>query len=392
MSAFGVHGSALRVVTALTLLPVAAYAQHEHHQPAPDGGWAWSLDSNTFLTANLQQRKFRDFHQVESQNWLMGMGSRRVGTGTLTLHGMLSFEPFTLRELGSAQVFQTGETFASAPLIDYQHPHDLVMGLSLAYERSIGRATLFVGGGPIDSPALGPTPFMHRASANLHPTAPLSHHELDSTHITHGVVTAGVRAGMWQVETSAFRRREPDENRMDIDFGPLDSFSVRGSWISGETRVQISVGRLDEPHVTEPGNVTRLTASVEHAGTLVGRETAITLAWGQNRELFSTETGYLAEATLRLGTSGTGYIRGEIADKHIIGAGGRHPVGQAHPHIISRVGMLMGGYTHELWRSGLHAVLAGADVTGYRVPAELRESYGSPVSIHVFGRWVGGFR
>ena len=35
---------------------------------------------------------------------------------------MLSFEPFTLRDLGSSQVFQTGETFGGAPLIDYQHP------------------------------------------------------------------------------------------------------------------------------------------------------------------------------------------------------------------------------------------------------------------------------
>lgn len=322
----------------------------------------------------------------------MGMGSRRLGTGTLTLHSMLSFEPFTLRELGSSQVFQTGETFATAPLIDYQHPHDFFMGLSATYQRPIGRAILILRGGPVDEPALGPTAFMHRRSANLHPTAPLSHHELDSTHITHGVLTAGVRAGMWQVETSAFRGREPDENRTDIDFGPLDSFSVRGGWRRGDTRAQISVGRLEEPHVTEPGDVTRITASVEHAGIILGRDAALTVAWGQNRELFSKESGVLAEATLGLGARGTGYLRGEIADKHIIGAGGRHPVGQAHPHIISTVGMLLGGYTHELWRSGPQALFVGGDITGYRVPAELRDSYGRPVSVHVYGRWVGGFR
>src|SRR5262245_40104893 len=76
--------------------PFTAYAQHEQHQPAPASGWGWSLESNAFLTANFQERKFRDFHQVESQNWLMALGSRRVGTSTLTLHSMLSFEPFTL--------------------------------------------------------------------------------------------------------------------------------------------------------------------------------------------------------------------------------------------------------------------------------------------------------
>ena len=379
----------LSLFVTLLLLPVPAWAQHEHHPTAPDTGWAWTLDSSAFLTANFQERKFRDFHQVESQNWLMGLGVRRVGPGTLTLHGMLSFEPFTLRDLGSSQVFQTGETFEESPLIDYQHPHDLFMGLSIGYERPVGRATLMVRGGPVDEPALGPTAFMHRASAALHPTAPLSHHQIDSTHITHGVVTAGVRAGPWQLEGSVFQGREPDEDRLDIDFGALDSYSGRASWIRGGTRAQVSVGRLNEPDVTEPGDVTRLSASIEHAGLLFDRETAITVGWGQNREAFATENGYLAEMTWRLWRRGTVYSRGEIADKHIIGAGGRHPPGTEHPHVISTVGLLMGGYSHELWRAAGHALFIGGDISGYRVPAELVASYGQPVSFHLYGRWVG---
>ena len=372
----------------LLLLPVPAWAQHEHH-PAPDTGWAWTLDSSAFLTANFQVREFDDFHQVESQNWMMGMGVRRLGSGTFTLHGMLSFEPFTLRELGSSQVFQTGETFAAAPLIDYQHPHDLFMGLSIGYERPVGRALVMVRGGPVDEPALGPTAFMHRASASLHPTAPLSHHQIDSTHITHGVVTAGVRGGSWQLEGSVFQGREPDEDRLDIDFGALDSYSARVSWIRGGTRAQVSVGRLNEPDVTEPGDVTRLTASLEQTGLLFGRETTITVAWGQNREAFATENGSLAEMTWQPWRRGTLYGRGEIADKHILGAGGQHPPGTEHPHQISTVGLLMGGYSHELWRAAGHALFIGGDISGYRVPAELVPSYGQPVSIHVFGRWVG---
>jgi hypothetical protein len=377
--------------TALVLAgPVSA--QHEHHNPPPVTGWAATLDSNAFLTANFQERKFRDFHQVESQNWLMGMGTRRVGTGTLTLHGMLSFEPFTLRDLGSSQVFQTGETFEGAPLIDYQHPHDLIMGLSMAYERPLGRATLLLRGGPVDEPALGPTAFMHRASSSLHPTAPLSHHQIDSTHITPGVITAGARRGSWQVESSIFRGREPDENRLDIDFGALDSYSVRGSWINGGTHAQISVGWLEDPDVSEPGDVTRMTASVEFTGLVFGRDSAITVAWGQNREAFATENGFLAEGTWQVWRRGTIYARGEIADKHIIGAGGQHPPGLQHPHVISTVGLLMGGYSHEIWRAGTNAIFIGGDVSGYRVPTELVEPYGQPVSFHLFGRWVAAAR
>ena len=54
---------------------------------------------------------------------------------------MFSFEAFTLRDLGSPQVFQTGETFGSAPLIDYQHPHDLIMNLGGDFTRTINGTT-----------------------------------------------------------------------------------------------------------------------------------------------------------------------------------------------------------------------------------------------------------
>ena len=372
---------------ALVLFAAPAGAQHEHHQAAPASGWAWSVESNVFLTGNLQVRKFTDFYQFESQNWLMGMASRKAGTGTLTLHGMLSFEPLTLRELGSSQAFQTGETFEGAPLIDYQHPHDLLMGLSAAYHRPAGRTTLLLRGGLVDEPALGPTAFMHRASANLHPTAPLSHHQLDSTHITHGVVTTGVRAGVWQLEASAFQGREPDENRLDVDLGAFDSYSGRLSWLRGGTRAQLSAGRLESPHASEPGDMTRITASIEHNGRLAGRMAALTVAFGQNREQFATEDALLAELALGVFRRGTGYMRGEVVDKHILEAGGQHPVGLQHPHIISTVWALTGGYQHEVWQHADHTLVVGADITGHIVPAELRDAYGRPVSSHVYARW-----
>ncbi|HJU74562.1 MAG TPA: hypothetical protein VJ717_12510, partial [Gemmatimonadaceae bacterium] len=366
------------LITAITVLLFSgsAWAQHDQHPPAPEEGWAWAFESSAFLTGNVQDRKFRDFRQVESQNWLMATGVRKLAGGSFSLHGMLSFEPFTLRDLGSSQVFQTGETFGGAPLIDYQHPHDLIMGLSAAYEHPLRTTTLILRGGLVDEPALGPTAFMHRATAMLHPTAPLAHHELDSTHITHGVITAGVRHGAWLIETSAFRGREPDEDRTDLDLGALDSYAFRVSWIGGDSRAQLSAGRLEEPHVTEPGDVTRITASVEHSAEIGGRAVGLTLAWGQNREAFAVENGWLTEATLELWRRGIGYLRGEIADKHILGAGGAHPPGQQHPHLISRVGALTVGYQHQLWRDPTHAVSVGADVTGYRVPAELDEAYG----------------
>ena len=249
-------------------------------------------------------------------------------------------------------------------------------------------------GGLVDAPALGPTPFMHRRSAELYPTAPLSHHQLDSSHISHGVITAAVRGGPWQVEASTFHGREPDEDRLDLELGALDSLALRGSWVRGGTRAQVSVGWLNEPHTSEPGDVTRVTASIEQNGTWRGRPSALTLAWGQNRQLGLEERAWLVETTIGLWHRGTGYLRGEVADKHIIGAGGRHPPGVQHPHIISTVSALTLGYQHQLWRGSTarasHAFAIGADVTGYLVPDELEEPYGRPLSVHFYARWALG--
>jgi hypothetical protein len=73
--------------------------------------WRWDARGNVFFGLNDQERKFTDFRTIESQNWAMGTGAHKVGAGQLTLSSMLSLEPLTLKNIGSPQVFQTGETF-----------------------------------------------------------------------------------------------------------------------------------------------------------------------------------------------------------------------------------------------------------------------------------------
>src|SRR5689334_10523958 len=113
------------------VLAATATAQdHEHMNMTADApSWSFSWDARVFVGWNYQYRKFRDFQRVESQNWLMGEADRGIGPGHLRLKGMFSMEPFTIQPLGSPEVFQTGETYQQAPLIDYQHPHDLFMTL-----------------------------------------------------------------------------------------------------------------------------------------------------------------------------------------------------------------------------------------------------------------------
>src|SRR5213596_3341608 len=96
-------------------------------------------------------------------------GERDLARGRFNISGMASLEPFTLKALGSPQVFQTGEAYHGAPLINYQHPHDLLMQLGASYrvERTRLRAT--IGADLVGPPSLGPTPFMHRQSARNNP-------------------------------------------------------------------------------------------------------------------------------------------------------------------------------------------------------------------------------
>ena len=74
------------------------------------------------------------------------------------------------------------------------------------------------------------------------PEAPISHHWLDSTHISFGVLTAGLVLDRVKVEVSRFNGREPDQHRWNIETGPLDSTAVRLSW--NPTRELVAAGQL----------------------------------------------------------------------------------------------------------------------------------------------------
>jgi hypothetical protein len=358
-------------------------------EPAPPSAWTWSWDANVFAGWNYQYRKFTDFQKFESQNWLMGAGERRWGRNLLQVHSMLSFEPFTIQHLGSPQVFQSGETYQQAPLIDYQHPHDLIMALGATWSRTTARGRIFAELSPVGAPAIGPQAFMHRPSASENPTAPLGHHQMDATHISHGVATAGVRQGAVTVEGSWFRGAEPDENRKDLELGKLDSAAGRISWERRGWNAQVSAAHLTTPEWVEPfSNITRLTASVGF--TRPDGKVAALASWGQNREIHGALDAYLLEATLRPHSRHAWYSRAELVTKDILNPGGRHPRGFTHFHQLSRVGALTGGYVFTALESPAGQFGVGGDVTVYHVGSNLLDNYGAPASFHVFVHYKPG--
>jgi len=382
----------------------------------PPDGWTWSADANFIFGYNYQQRKFADFWAWESQNWIMTSAARPIGAGRLQLNGMFSLEPWTVGYLvfahgldgpervyafdstgaqkplgGSPQVFQTGESYLGSPLINIQHPHDLVMELGATYRFEAGSTKYVLGADVVGEPALGPPVFMHRESARDNPSAPLTHHYMDSTHVSYGVLRSGVEIGEVMVEASAFRGEEPDENRLNIEAPRLDSWSSRVSWRRGPWQAQFSGGHLHQPEWFEPTDVTRLTASISFTGEIASKKRlAAMVAWGQNRELNFALDGYLAEWDLQLGRSDTIYGRGESVLKEIFGLG-VHPAGLLnHPRNFSQINALTIGYVRELPIPGANRFGVGADITVYDTSQDLVEYYGSPKSYHVFLRWRPG--
>src|SRR5579884_481580 len=228
------------------------------------GNWTLMFHADGFLI-DTQETGRRAAGKLFSINWLMPMLARDFGRQTLTLKTMLSLEPATITERRYPELFQSGETAYGLPIVDGQHPHNLFMEIAGRYEyRPSERTRLFIYGGPIGEPALGPTAYPHRASASENPVAVLGHHEQDSTHVSYSVITVGGGGGPIQIEASTFHGGEPGENRWAFGSGKPDSFSSRltvavGSHLTG----QVSMGRINHREALEPGLATlRSTASI----------------------------------------------------------------------------------------------------------------------------------
>ena len=176
---------------------------------------------------------------------------------------LMSLEPFIGRR-GYPLLLASGETAdGTTPLIDRQHPHDLMMELAGTYSHSFSDDdSVFYLGDP-GEPALGPTAYMHRLSGEDDPAAPISHHWLDSTHVTFGVVTLGAIHDGWKLEASQFTGREPDQHRFNFDSPRFDSTALRVSFNPDENwSLQVSQGFLKSPEQLTPGiNENRVTAS-----------------------------------------------------------------------------------------------------------------------------------
>ena len=365
---------------------------HMYHKQS--GDWLLMFHYNLVAGVNRQGGP-RGVTKAESANWFMPMAFHKLGKGTVQLRGMFSFEPFTFPPGGSPLLFQTGETYKGQPLIDKQHPHDLFMELSAQYTLPMGeKGTWFTYFGYPGEPALGPVAFMHRMSASENPSATLSHHLQDSTHISFGVLTTGFTYRWLKLEGSIFNGREPDENRYNFDAHKWNSRSARLSIMPNPNwTAQVSYGFLRSPEGQEPDtDIRRATASLQYNKPLHRGNWASAFIWGRNHTSNPTEihnlNGYTFESTVNFLDKNYLYTRLELVDKNeLLRASDRALLGITDDHPSFRIGAYTFGGARDIWNTEKVSFAIGSDLTFYSKPSILDQIYGnSPVSWKLFFR------
>ena len=323
-----------------------------------------------------QQNGPRGDRRAFASGMFMGMAKRPFANGdTLQFKVMLSPEPL-MGARGYPLLLASGETAdGTTELVDRQHPHDLFMELSASYSHKLTpRDHLFVYGGLPGEPAFGPPAFMHRMSVMDSPEAPISHHWLDSTHITFGVLTAGYIHDDWKIEASQFRGREPDQNRANIETGALDSTAVRLSWNPTDAlSLQTSWAYVKSPEQLAPTeNQRKLSASAIYTVPLVdtGGWWSTTVAWGNRAGDGVALNGYALESAVKLNTAWTVFGRAErTANNELTTVAGHN--GPAYNVAKVSLGLIRD------WRMSDHVTVGVGGLYALDfVPAALKPAYG----------------
>lgn len=358
------------------------------------GNWMYMLHGNLFVRYTSQDftnKGIRGGDKFDAPNWFMFMGQRKIGERSLFhFSTMLSFDPVTEGGSGYPLLFQSGESYKGAPLVDRQHPHDLFSELSVSYAYAFSKKSdIFLYLAYPGEPALGPVAFMHRPAALYNPDAPLSHHWTDATHITFGVATLGIRFGKFKLEGSSFTGREPDEYRYGFDKPLFDSWSSRLSLNPTQNwALQVSHGFIKSPENLHPGeDIHRTTASAIYSLPLPGNSWFnATALWGLNKgKKHEGENALLLEAAWshkRLSI----HSRYEFVEKSVEELNLNETI-FGHDAVFP-VHALTAGFNYDLLQLGKLKLAGGSQFTIYTADNRLHDIYGkSPMSYEVYLRF-----
>jgi hypothetical protein len=365
-----------RMGSGTSWLPDASLMHDAHFM---HGEWTLMVHGNAFLQYDRQGGPRGD-NQLDLLDWAMLAASRDLGGGRFELRGMFSTDPWGVGGGGYPLLLQTGETYRGVPIHDHQHPHDLFMELAALYERPIARnlgVSLYVA--PAGEPALGPVAFPHRPSAGNDPMAPLAHHWQDGTHITFGVVTAGLFTRTVKLEASLFNGREPDENRANLDYAgrSLDSYSMRVT-VNPDMHWSWSAwyGYLKSPEGLNPGeSLHRFGAAALRTATFGSRgQWATALIYGANKHSTGQQSSSIVlESNLDFDGRNAVFGRAEYVQK----SAEELVVPSAPPTTEYNIAAVALGYVRTVGTgAGLSAALGVRGSVNF-VPSSLDALYGS---------------
>jgi hypothetical protein len=365
--------------------PMYGYMKHSKD-------WMFMMHGSFFLRYNNQDfsnKGIRGDDDFDAPNWFMLMGQTKVNkNGLFHFNVMVSLDAITQTGRGYPLLFQTGESFNGKSLVDRQHPHDFISELSVSYAHALSpKADVFIYAGYPGEPALGPVTFMHRPSSVDNPNSPISHHWVDATHITYGVITGGVRVGKMKLETSSFTGREPNENRYSFDRARFDSWSSRLSYNpTSDLALQISHGFVKSPEELRPDeNIYKTTASAIYNKTLSGKSMInATALWGLNKQKdHDGENAAMAEAAWRKDRTAI-YTRYEFTEK----SAEELVLGNVFDdHDVFNVYALTLGANYDILKIRKLNLAGGGQWSIYKSAAILNNMYGkSPMSFQIYLR------
>jgi hypothetical protein len=361
-------------------------AEGGHHGLMTMSG-KWMLMAHGYLSTQYTKATGpRGDDKVYATSMAMLMAERNTSFGRVQFKSMFSLEPL-MQANGYPNLFATGETANGLPLVDRQHPHDLFMELTARVDFNTSFGTAYLYGGPVGEPALGPSAFMHRASAKYNSEPPITHHWFDSTHITYGVATIGLATNKFQLEGSVFTGREPDEYRWNLEKMRFDSWSVRATWNpSSMWALEVSYGELKEPEFNvEPGvDQHKTIASVHYAN---GRGLSAMLGFAAKQQLpGDTTTAWLGEANWDIDRHNSVFGRVENVANNELFPNHAHPL---HDQTF-RVTKFQLGYARRIPLGPFELALGGT-LDAFAKPAALDAFYGKhPLQYTVFGKLTLG--
>src|SRR5437868_3377252 len=223
------------------------------------------------------------------------------------------------------------------------------------------------------------------------PTAPIAHPWQEATHVSFGVVTAGLFSHDWKLEGSVFNGREPDEHRWNFDPIKFDSYSGRFSFNPSRTwALTAGYGYLKSPEALHPDeSMHRVTASAMHGVSIDGNgQWASELVWGANSH--SSHHGLAHSVTLEteaiLDRHNTLLGRAEYVQKTAEDLALDDPPSNFPSTRMFNVGSLSVGYIRELTRLAVTTIGLGGMTTLNIVPSILESPYGSrsPIGALIF--------